>query len=351
MDISYLFFLSSGLFLGWSLGANDASNIFGTAVGTKMVRFSTAAVISSVFVILGATFSGEGATETLDALGSVNALSGAFMVALSAAVSVYWMSRAGLKVSTSQAIVGAIIGWNLYCGKPTNLSVLGQITGTWVTCPLLAAATAVLIYFFLRKMIKVFRLHLLRQDSYTRVALVITGALCAYALGANNIANIMGVFADSSPFKPVSVGGFLQLSSVQVLFLLGGIAISVGIFTYSKKVIMTVGNNLMKMSPLVALVVVISQAAVLFLFSSKGLQEFLQSYSLPSFPLVPVSSTQAVIGAILGIGLLKGGRGINWKITAQIVAGWFTTPLMALVICFVSLFFLENVFNQTVFLP
>ena len=42
MDISYLFYLSSGLFLGWSLGANDASNIFGTAVGSKMVRFTAA---------------------------------------------------------------------------------------------------------------------------------------------------------------------------------------------------------------------------------------------------------------------------------------------------------------------
>ena len=34
-------FLSSGLFLGWSLGANDAANVFGTAVATKMVRFRT----------------------------------------------------------------------------------------------------------------------------------------------------------------------------------------------------------------------------------------------------------------------------------------------------------------------
>jgi PiT family inorganic phosphate transporter len=45
MDLTVLFFLSSGLLLGWALGANDAANVFGTAVGTRMVRFGTAAAI------------------------------------------------------------------------------------------------------------------------------------------------------------------------------------------------------------------------------------------------------------------------------------------------------------------
>jgi hypothetical protein len=54
MDVAFLVFLSSGLFLGWSLGANDAANVFGTAVGSRMVRFPTAVVISAVFVLLGA---------------------------------------------------------------------------------------------------------------------------------------------------------------------------------------------------------------------------------------------------------------------------------------------------------
>ena len=77
-----LFFLSSGLFLGWSLGANDAANIFGSAVGTRMVRFRTAAVVASLFVIIGATFQGSGGADTLSRLGSINELAGAFTVAL-----------------------------------------------------------------------------------------------------------------------------------------------------------------------------------------------------------------------------------------------------------------------------
>lgn len=351
MDLAYLFFLSSGLFLGWSLGANDASNIFGTAVGSKMVKFSTSAIIASIFIVLGAVISGEGASETLGDLGAVNALAGSFMVALSAAFSVYWMSRVGLKVSTSQAIVGSIIGWNLYSGKQTDWSTMFEIVGTWTTCPLIAGVVAVLIYWAVKKAIKTSKIHLLMQDQITRIGLIATGALCAYALGANNIANVVGVFVKSCPFKPLNFGGAFVLSPVQVLFLLGSIAICVGIFTYSKRVIMTVGNNLMKMSPMVAWIVVVAQAIVLLLFSSQNLHDWLVSMDLPAIPLVPVSSTQAVIGAIVGIGLAKGGRGMNWSIVGKIVLGWITTPLMALVICFISLFFLENVFNQTVYLP
>ena len=113
-------FLSSGLFLGWSLGANDAANIFGTAVSTKMIRFRVAAYTAGFFVILGAVVGGAGATHTLGQLGSVDAIAGAFMVAFSAGFTVFLMTRYRLPVSTSQAIVGSIIGWNLYAGMVTD---------------------------------------------------------------------------------------------------------------------------------------------------------------------------------------------------------------------------------------
>lgn len=349
MSLTYLFFLSSGLFLGWSLGANDVSNIFGAAVGSKMLKFKTAALIASVFIILGAVFGGSETTETLTSLGRVNAIAGAFMVALSAGLSVYFMAKTGLTTSTSQAIVGAIIAWNIYAAQKTNFSVLGQIMTGWVLCPILAAVMAIILYLVLRKIFKAMKVHILTQYQFLKIGLVLVGAFCTYALGANNIANVMGVFVDTSPFKALTIGD-LTFAPSQILFFLGAVAISVGIFTYSQKVMATVGESVMKMSPFVAFVVVLSEALVLFMFSSSALREILINVGLPPIPLVPVSSTQAVIGAILGIGLLKGGRGINWSITARIVAGWVTTPLSAMLICFISLFFLENVFQLTVFI-
>ena len=64
----------------------------------------------------------------------------------------------------------------------------------------------------------------------------------------------------------------------------------------------------MMLTPESALIVVLSQALVLFVFSSKELSHLLINIGLPPIPLVPVSSTQVVIGAIVGIGLVKGIR-------------------------------------------
>jgi PiT family inorganic phosphate transporter len=50
----FLIFILSGLFLGWSLGANDAANVYGTAVGTQMIKFRTAAIACSAFVMSAA---------------------------------------------------------------------------------------------------------------------------------------------------------------------------------------------------------------------------------------------------------------------------------------------------------
>lgn len=340
-----LFFLSSGLFLGWSLGANDAANVFGTAVGTRMIRFRNAALISSLFVIVGAVVGGAGAAHTLGKLGAVSALGGAFMVALSAGFTVYFMTRASLPVSTSQAIVGAIIGWNLFTGSPTDPSALVKIVTTWVACPLLAAVFAMLFYTIFIRLLVRFPVHLLWEDTLLRWGLILVGAFGAYSLGANNIANVMGVFVPVAPFKTLSVGGLFSFTGTQQLFLLGGLAISVGIFTYSRRVMETVGGSLFKLTPQMALIVVLSQAVVLYLFSSQELSAWLIARGLPTIPLVPVSSSQAVIGAVLGLGILRGGRGIRFRVFGEIALGWVTTPVVACVISFIALFFLQNVFG------
>lgn len=342
-----LFLLSSGLFLGWSLGANDAANVFGSAVGSKMVNFKKAAIVASIFVILGAVIQGAGASHTLGKLGSVSALAGAFTVALSAAITVFAMTKWKVPVSTSQAIVGAIIGWNFYTGNPTDMHSLTKIVTTWVAGPVLGGVFAVIIYYLLSSWLNRAKLHMVKLDAYLRFGLLAVGAFGSYALGANNIANVMGVFVPSVNLDPIDFGLFV-LSGAQQLFFVGSLAIAIGIITYSRRVMETVGNDLMELSPVSALVVVFSHSMVLFVFSSQGLSNFMQSIGLPAIPLVPVSSSQAIVGAIIGLGLLKGGRNVNWKTLGSISIGWITTPIIAGLLAFLSLFFVNNVFRLEV---
>ena len=338
-----LFFLSGGLFLGWSLGANDAANIFGTAVGSEMISFKKAAVIASIFIILGAVLQGSGTTQTLSELGSIDAVGGAFTAALCSALVVTLMTKYKLPVSTTQAIVGAIIGWCYFTGTSVNYDVLKKIVGTWVFGPVLGAVFSALLYLLLRKFIRNSRLHLLKMESIIRILLMIAGAFGAYSLGANNIANVMGVFVNSISFS-FSIGSF-TISSTQFLFLLGGISIALGVFTYSKKVMETIGGNILPMTPESAIVVVLSQALVLFIFSSTTLSQAVTSIGLPPIPLVPVSSTQVVVGAVLGIGLVKGIQEIKMKIVGNIALGWVTTPVLTGILTFFSLFFVQSVFG------
>src|SRR6056297_1054150 len=345
--LEVIIYLSSGLFLGWSLGANDAANIFGTAVGSKMVKFSTAAFIMTIFVIIGAVVSGAGASHTLGALGQVGTLPAAFVVAFSAAITVSWMTKLSLPVSTSHSIVGGIIGWNLYSGFATDLSVLREIVGAWIFSPILSGFFAIFLYFIFKKWLNNSKVHLLQLDFYTRWGLLIVGAFGAYSLGANNIANVMGVFTGIMEIPNFKLGLF-NLSGAQQLFLLGGIAISVGVVTYSKRVMLTVGSNIMDISPIGAFIVVLASSTTLFVFASATLKNFLIMLGLPSLPLVPVSSSQAVVGAVLGLGLAKGGRNINFRLLSKIVIGWILTPITAAVISFILLFFMQNVFVKTV---
>ena len=348
LDPTVLIFLSSGLFLGWSLGANDAANVFGTAVGSRMVRFTTAALICGVFVVLGAFVSGTGAAQTLGKLGAVNALGGSFMAALAAGLTVLWMTKLGLPVSTSQAIIGSIIGWNLFSDSYTDISSLLKILSTWIICPLLSAVIAALLFTLAKIFVRKIGVGLIRMDGYTRLALILAGAFGAYSLGANNIANVMGVFVPVAPFPDLQFGQDFSVSSAQQLFLVGGLAIAVGVFTYSKRVMMTVGSELMTLTPLAAWVAVMSHSIVLFLFASERLEQLLANMSLPTIPLVPVSSSQAVVGAVIGIGMLQGGREIQWPRIYGIVRGWVITPVISCLFCFVGLYFLQNVFQQEV---
>lgn len=293
--------LLGGVFLGWSLGANDAGNVFGSAVASKMIRFSTAAILASVFVLVGALVDGRAGIETLAGLTDLN-LAEAVVSSVAAALTVTLMTFLGLPVSTSQAVVGAIIGIGLM-GDVVNFSGLIKVVICWLGAPLGGMLAAVLLYKVLARVFNQLNLSLFQSDRIYRIGLILVGSYGAYALGANNVANVTAVYVGAG------------LLDVPAAALIGGLSIVFGIATFSRRVMETVGRNLVRLDPFSALVVVSAQAVTVHLFSFIG---------------VPVSTSHAVVGAVLGVGLLRGVNIVRAKTLRGIVTGWTLTPALAL---------------------
>ncbi|MFO7738794.1 MAG: inorganic phosphate transporter, partial [Desulfatiglandaceae bacterium] len=139
-----MFSLLGGIFLGWSLGANDASNVFGSAVASKMLKFWSAAILASLFVLIGAILEGETGIETVSALTRLD-LESAVVSSVAAAVTVTLMTLLGLPVSTSQAVVGALIGIGLL-NRQFNFEGLEKIVVCWIGTPIAGTVTAIILY-------------------------------------------------------------------------------------------------------------------------------------------------------------------------------------------------------------
>ncbi|MBI9083205.1 MAG: inorganic phosphate transporter [Desulfobacterales bacterium] len=297
--------LLGGIFLGWSLGANDASNVFGTAVSSKMVRFWTAAILASIFVMLGAVLSGQAGIETLSGLTRLS-ISQAVVSSVAAALTVTLMTLLGLPVSTSQAVVGAILGIGILNGQ-INLAGLGKVVACWFGTPVGAALFSVLLYWGLGAVYNRMNLNLFLSDRLLRAGLIGAGCYGAYALGANNVANVTAVYVGAG------------MISVLDASLVGGGSIALGVMTFSRPVMETVGQKLVRLDPFSALVVALSMALTIHFYTLVG---------------VPVSSSQAVIGGVLGIGIVRGSNTVSGQTLKNILLAWFLTPVVS---CFIAL--------------
>jgi len=301
----------SGALLGWGLGANDSANIFGTAVYTKVVRYSTAIILTSIFVILGALLEGYRGIEKLSQYaysGGIDTELKAFMVMLAAAITVLVMTIYKLPISTSQAVIGAIIGGGINSGS-ANLSAGFQFFSAWVFTPIGSAILAYILYFIssnhLNDKLTGFRFY----ELTIRLGYLIAGIIGAYSLGANNVANVTAIFS-----------GHLNMLSNQQAAIIGGISIALGVLTFSKPVMSTVGEGIVPLTQVAGFIVVIAAAFTVYIYARIG---------------IPVSTSQAVVGAIIGVGFHMGLKTIQLKVLRNILFGWFGTPTVAGLFSFV----------------
>ncbi len=298
-----MLFLLSAVYLGWALGANDTANIFGTGVTTRLISYRVAVSLTAVFVLLGALIEG---TKCLDTVGRFTTLSieEAFLATLAAATTVTILTFLSLPASTSHSIIGAVSGVALYSGGigALPLSKLSKLLICWITTPLGALVICCLLYSLLSFLVSDRIKTLPAFTVLMKLGLIVVGCYGAYALGANNVANVVGAFVGAS------------LVSAKTGVVLGGLSIVVGSVTFSKRVMNTVGSKITPLDPFSALVVIMAEAITVHIYTQIG---------------VPVSTSQAVVGAVAGIGLISRMRTINRTMLMFILIGWVLTPVVS----------------------
>lgn len=296
----------AGLLMGWTLGANDTASVFGLAITSQIVRARTALLLTAAFVIVGAVLQGYGGIQTYGSLGE-QSIHSAFIVTIAPALVILVTATIGLPISTTQAVVGAITGLSLLQGS-TNWPVLAQLGASWAIAPVGTLVFSFLLYVVLGRAFERWLTGLSSYEILLKVGFIVVGSYGAYSLGANNVANVAGVWVQSGLMTP----------TVGVWF--GSLSIALGVLTYSRRVIETVGHKLAELDPFSAFIAMLSSALTLHIYATMG---------------VPVSASQVIVGAVLGIGLVKGAQTVRRKTVLNIIFAWFAIPIITAVLTIV----------------
>jgi inorganic phosphate transporter, PiT family len=305
-----------GLCVGWSIGANDAANSLGTAVGSKVRSLRQAIILISVFGFLGAFLQGSFVMGTIGkgivpineldkTLAAYLALIASFSACSWVVLATYWK----MPISTSHSIVGAVAGAGLAIGAPVKWAMLLDIFICWIFTPL---GSAILGYIFYRIFRKLFVWMIPPQylNQVVSILVTVSGCYVAFSWGANDVANSVGVVSGAGILSPT------------VCIILGGIAIIVGILTWGYKVIETIGSGITTLVPLMAFSAQLASAINVHIYTVFG---------------IPVSTSHSIVGAVFGVGMVRGLHVINLRIMKEIIVCWLATPGVSGLISFLGL--------------
>lgn len=312
--------LLAGFYVAWSIGSNGSGDCIGTAVGGRILSYRRAVAIMILFVLLGAGLEGGKNMHTIgegivigppgtNPFSNANAqrviVSTLLVVGIWTTINTMW----GLPISTSQSMVGAVIGAGLLLhfqpgGAAINVQfdMLGTIVISWVLSPIFAILLAFIIYKAISPPLRRIK-NIVVLNQVSLILIIATSALTAYALGANDVGASMGAvyafFRDGAN------------QSMMLIGLLGGLGLAVGALTYSRKVMHTMGSGITKLDALSASAAQLGAALTVW--------SFVQLH-------IPVSTTQAIVGAVIGVGLVKGAAVVSRRKLGRICIVWILGP-------------------------
>jgi PiT family inorganic phosphate transporter len=382
-----------GFYMAWNIGANDLANAMASAVGAKAITVRQAVVIAAVLNFVGAAFIGAHVTETLRKGIIDSSIFGgdhikmalALLAALfSASLWVFVATIFSMPVSTTHSIVGSLLGIGLLLGGADAVKwwTVAAVVISWVVSPFFACLLGYGIFWFIRRRIMFARRVLRAALSYSpyivglaffivglsfvlktplgkklglgmgwgllvSAGLGLVGAVGCYFLlrglmllrrvrsveqmyrglqvgtssyvalshGANDVANALGPMA----------GIFFALTqhtmSAQVpvpiwMLAVGGLGIGLGTLVMGRGVMTTLGERITVLTNTRGFSVDFAAASTVLFASKLGM---------------PVSTTHAAVGGVLGVGLAGGLEAVDFRVIFKIMLYWvITVPIAAL---------------------
>jgi PiT family inorganic phosphate transporter len=393
------------LYMAWAIGANDVANAMGTSVGSGALTVRWAIVVAALLEFSGAVLAGGHVTDTvrkgildMEMVSQDAILHGMLASLASAATLLLGATRFGLPVSTTHAIVGAIVGFGAVAIGPDAVrwGKVGQIVASWLTSPLLSGVLAYLIFQLTRSMV------LDRDDPLSQVRRIgpffffyvffIVGLVTLFkglknlnldlglpqALLASAALGLVGALIGAFFLRRVKErerAGERGFSQVERIFVILQILTACAVaFAHGSN---DVANSIGPLAAIVSVVEggeVVGKAAVrpwmlavgglgiVFglatwgyrvmetvgkkiteLTPSRGFAAELATATtivLASRFGIPVSTTHTLVGAVLGVGLARGIGALDLRVVGNIVISWIVTlPIAAGLSIFFYYFF------------
>ncbi|CAB3287255.1 putative low-affinity inorganic phosphate transporter [Methanocaldococcus lauensis] len=271
------------------LGANNVGNAIGTAYASKAASYKSLLILFSVSVIVGSLFA-KNVGNTVNSISS-EALISLIISSLVMTISTYKK----VPISLHTIIVCSLIGLNF---SSSNLKVFFKILLSWIFSPIIAIIIAYVFYLTYERI----KIPIFKKLSIIRTLLLLTSGIIAFNLGSNDLPTILGTFTTS-----------------QTIYLIGAVFLCLGAYLYGNKISETFAM-ITNLSVTSAFIAQLSGGLAVTIFTALGM---------------PVSTTQAIVGGILGVGLTKGIKTIKWSVFKKIIFWWVVAPIIALIIGFI----------------
>ena len=306
--------LGLSFFMAWNLGANDAATPTDCAVGSGVISIKKAVILFALFSTIGALTQGFMTIKTIGT-GIVPEIDvvGALTITLAACLWVTFCTWKGLEISNTYSVVGSVIGYGLALPRVNvDPSIFTKLLISWVSSPLLALALSFSVYHLLRR---VFRNSLDDSRFISFVSFFLIVALCfsAYTFGANDVGNATGVYLTVAQ----QVGNIPGFTAMFILAAFGSAGIALGGLTWGRRVIETVAYKIIRLDALSGFAAELANGLVVYLFLTLPYMFF--GYGLP------ISTSIAGVGAVIGVGIAKDRRAVNKSTIGRLLVTWALT--------------------------